>query len=113
MLIVVCIPCSVRSFEDVLVKIHDQIDSAGDLHVEVALQQEAVVWHDILIFLVATSVVHIAPMYVFPRVAWGSSSCSARCRPIKHEYDGVSCAVVLTYDTAGLLHFWAWEEPQH
>ena len=31
------IPCSVRSFEDVLIKVHDQVDSAGDLHVEVAL----------------------------------------------------------------------------
>ena len=57
-----CIPCSVRSFEDVLVKVHDEVDSAGDDHIEVTLQQEqqmTVVWHDPLVFKRATSIVHI------------------------------------------------------
>ena len=47
------VPRSVRSFEDVLVKVHDQIDSAGDFHIEVTIQQEqqmAVMWHDPLVF---------------------------------------------------------------
>ena len=56
------IPCSVRPFEDVLVEVHDQVDSAGDLHVEVTLRQEqqvAIVWHDPLVFRRASSIVHI------------------------------------------------------
>ena len=49
-----------RSLEDV--QVHDEVDSTGDFHVEVALRQEqqvAVVWHDHSVFRVS-SVVNIA-----------------------------------------------------
>ena len=64
----------IRSFEDVLVKVHDKVDNAGDLHIEVALQQEqqmAVVWHDPLVSKRATSIVHISPVVnVCPLHEW-------------------------------------------
>ena len=69
-------PCSVRPLEDVLVQVHDEVDSAGDLHVEVALRQEqqvAIVWHDVSVFFRASSIVDIAPVIdvsSFPEWLW-------------------------------------------
>ena len=55
---------------------NDEVDSAGDLHIEVALcqeQQVAIVWHDVSVFFRASSVVDIAPVIdvsSFPEWLW-------------------------------------------
>ena len=57
------VPCPIGSLEDVLVQVHDQVDGARYLHVDVAVteqQQMSIVWHDVSVLCSPPRVVHVS-----------------------------------------------------
>ena len=59
----VTVPCPIRPFEDVLVEVHDEVDGARYLHVDVAVtqqQQMSIVWHDVSVLCTSPTVVYVS-----------------------------------------------------
>ena len=57
------VPCLIRPLEDVLVEVHDEVDGARYLHVDVAVteqQQMSIVWHDVSVLCTSPTVVYIS-----------------------------------------------------
>ena len=57
------VPCAIRPLEDVLVEVHDEVDGARYLHIDVAVteqQQMSIVWHDISVLCTSPTVVYIS-----------------------------------------------------
>ena len=57
------VPCPIRPLEDVLVEVHDEVDRAQYLHIDVAVteqQQMLIVWHDVSVFCTSPTVVYVS-----------------------------------------------------
>ena len=57
------IPCPIRPLEDVLVEVHDEVDGARYLHIDVAVteqQQMSIVWHDVNVLCTSPTVMYIS-----------------------------------------------------
>ena len=116
---VVCtlrLPCSIRSFEDVLVKIHDQVDSARDLNVKVAIRQEqqlSVVWHNLHVYGSCSKHRQWWKYHWCMWVALDNPSYSNVCHSNRHKCGDEPCVAKPILDVTGHYDLSVSGEPDH